>query len=147
MRKLFSTILATVLVFGAVACGGKSVEQTPTSAPDSSAEPTAVSNPNAGTYNCEKYKCVGDDENAWAEYEGGFVLELKADGTGTSKRNGDEYKIEWKLEGDEFSMDESMEGVSLKLDYSGTLKDGELHIYGGDPENDFTSEYMFKKAN
>ena len=35
--------------------------------------------------------------------------------------------------------------LGMTIDYTGTLKDGELHIYNGDPSSDLTYEYVYKK--
>ena len=35
--------------------------------------------------------------------------------------------------------------LGMSIDYTGTLKDGELHIYNGEPESDLTYEYVYKK--
>lgn len=93
----------------------------------------------AGTYQGEYTKLVGDDTKEESE----FSLELKADGTGISKRNDAEYKLTWSLDGENFSMKETFLGMSIE--YNGTLKDGKLDIFNGDKENLFTYEYVYTK--
>ena len=70
-------------------------------------------------------------------------LILNADGTGTSYRDDLEIKIkEWSINGTEFKMTEKFLGT---IDYVGTLENGHLDIFNGDPSNGMTYEYVFDK--
>ena len=97
----------------------------------------------AGTYNGQYTKFIGDPETAKDESRT-FSLELNADGTGKHNRDDFEYKVKWNLDGDNFSMTETFLGASIE--YTGTLSEGILHIYNGDPNNDLTCEYVYEKA-
>ena len=120
MKKALAFILAALMIFALAACGNGAR--------------SAV----AGTYNGVHSKWVGSDE--WDEEE--FSVELKADGTGTSNRDGASYDITWDIDGENFTMTETFIG---KIEYTGTLKDGELHIYNGEPSDPLTYEYVYKK--
>lgn len=93
----------------------------------------------AGTYVGQYTKMVGDDE---AEKES-FSLILKADGTGIHVRDENEYQVTWTLEGERFTMKESFLG--LDNDYAGTLKDGTLDLFRGDPDSDWSYEFVYQK--
>ncbi len=83
-------------------------------------------------------KFVGDSAgNADEE----FTLVLKDNGTGTHSRDDLEIPVTWTLNGKDFAMTEKYFGVTL--DYTGTLENGELHLFNGDPTNDFTYEYVY----
>lgn len=94
----------------------------------------------AGTYKGIYTKYVGDSTRIENEE---FSLELKADGTGTSNRDGASYKLTWQLKGTAFTMTEKFAGITI--DYNGTLEDGKLDIFNGDKNNDFTYEYVYEK--
>ncbi len=94
----------------------------------------------AGTWTGVHTKFVGDSE--WVEEEE-FSLVLTDDGKAVSKRGGEEYNATWSLEGENFKMTETFLGI--KIEYTGTLKDGELDIFNGDPTDDLTCEYVYKK--
>lgn len=93
----------------------------------------------AGTYLGESEKLVGDGSGGPIDYK----LVLSDDGTGTHYRDDLEIKVTWTLEGEAFTMKETFLGVSL--DYTGTLKDGTLDIFNGDPNDMWTYEYFYKK--
>ena len=93
----------------------------------------------AGTYEGKYTKYVGDETK---DEEEKFSLVLKDDGTGTSSRGAD-YKVTWTLEGEKFTMQETFMGMTI--DYTGTLKDGNLDIFNGDPTNALTCEYVYAK--
>ena len=136
MKKFISIllvfVLATSMMFILTGCGEKKEEEK--KATDLSAA--------AGTYKGLYTKFVGDSDDAKDESEP-FSLELKADGTGKSMRNDATYDLTWKLDGEKFSMTETFMGITI--DYTGTLKDGKLNIFNGDPEDDFTCEYVYEK--
>ena len=93
----------------------------------------------AGLYQGQYTKLVGDE----TKEEAVFSLELRGDGTGTHKRDDLEIKITWTLEGEAVTMQESFMG--MKMDYTGTLKDGVLHLFNGDPSDVWTCEYVYQK--
>ena len=96
-----------------------------------------------GAYTGEYYKFVGDPDDAKVTDEP-FSILLEDGGKGLFKRDGEEYRITWKLEGQDFSMTETFMGI--KNEYTGTLADGRLDIFNGDPENIWTCEYVLNKA-
>ena len=129
MKKTLTLVLTIILMvsglFLLTGCGNKE-------------ELTA----DAGTYKGVYTKFVGDDESAKVEDEE-FNLELKADGTGKHNRDGESFDITWNLEGENFSMHETFLGMSI--DYTGTLANGKLDIFNGDPNDDLTCEYVYEK--
>ena len=96
----------------------------------------------AGTYDGQYTKFVGDPEDA-KNTEDVFSIELKEDGTGTHHRDDLDINVTWTLDGENFTMKETFLGITI--DYTGTLKDGKLDIFNGDPSNDFTCEYVYQK--
>jgi hypothetical protein len=119
--KLLLVLVAVVGIFGLTGCGKK-----------------ADLSKYAGTYVGEYSKFVGSTEKDTEA----FSVELKSDGTGVSRRGSGEYKITWSIDGENFKMTEKFIGT---IDYTGTLKDGKLHIYNGEPTNDLTYEYVYNK--
>ncbi len=101
-----------------------------------------ASNPNAGTYKGVYGKWVGSDESGKEDITAN-TLELKGDGTGVHNRDDLELKITWSADGESFKMTEKFLG--LEIEYTGTIKDGEIHMYNGDPADDLTYEYVYKK--
>lgn len=93
----------------------------------------------SGTYKGQYTKLVGDDTHNEEE----FSLTLNDDGTGKHARDDMEFDVTWTLEGENFSMKETFLGMSI--DYTGTLKDGALHLYNGDPSDIWTYEYFYEK--
>ena len=122
MKKTIAVVMALIMALMLVACGASQEMK------DAS-----------GTYKCREGKFVGDTE--WQPDDDDFTIELKDDGTGKSTR-GLSSDITWKVEGETFTMHEELGNT----DYTGTLKDGELHIYNGDPTNDITYEYILVKG-
>ena len=126
MKKLLVLTLAALMLLALGACGKK--------------EPTPQELA-AGTYNLVHGKFVGDDE--WQTEEGVYLV-LNADGTGTSTRDGETFKMTWTIDGEKFTMKETFIGMSI--DYTGTLKDGELHTFNDDPADPLTYEYVYAKV-
>lgn len=93
----------------------------------------------AGTYEGKYTKLVGDETKNTDEE---FYLELASDGTGKHHRNGESYNLTWDVDGEKFTMTETFIG---KIEYTGTLKDGKLNIFNGDPEDIWTYEYVYEK--
>lgn len=93
----------------------------------------------AGTYEGQYTKLVGDTRKDEEE----FSLELKADGTGVHNRDDYSFKVTWELDGENFKMTETFIGDPII--YTGTLKDGKLDIFNGDPDDIWTYEYVYEK--
>ncbi len=93
----------------------------------------------SGTYAGQYSMMVGDN----VKDQSPFSLILKADGTGIHSHGDAEFQVTWKLNGEQFTMEENFLGLSV--DYTGTLKDGTLDIFNGDPENSWTYEYIYVK--
>ena len=93
----------------------------------------------AGTYAGQYTKLVGDE----TKREESFTLTLKPDGTGTHARDGMEFQVTWTLEGERFTMKESF--IGDPIEYTGSLKDGVLDIFNGDPKTPSTCNYVYQK--
>lgn len=91
----------------------------------------------AGTYKGQYTKWVGGEAR---ETDEEFHLVLNKDGSGKHYRNTLEIDITWKLDDEAFTMNE----LGL-IDYTGTLKDGTLDIFNGDPADVNTAEYVYVK--
>lgn len=126
--KKYSKILLVSLIFVGVlfitGCGGKKNDMKDA----------------AGTYEGKYTKIVGDDTKNTGEE---FSLVLNEDGTGKHNRDGESYNVEWTLDGEKFTMKDKF--GPLTIDYTGTLKDGKLQIYNGDPTDLWTYEYNYEK--
>ena len=129
MKKTLTLLLVVILMasglFLLTGCGNK-------------AELSA----SAGTYKGLYTKFVGDPETSKVEDEE-FSLELKADGTGTHNRDGESFNLTWNLDGENFTMHETFLGMSI--DYTGTLANGKIDIFNGNPDDDLTCEYVYEK--
>lgn len=123
--KLFLVAILFVSVLLITGCGSKKDEKKDA----------------AGTYQGKYTKLVGDDTKNTEEV---FSLVLNEDGTGKHNRDGESYNVEWSIDGEKFTMKDKF--GPLTIDYTGTLKDGKLQIYNGDPTNDFTYEYNYEKT-
>ena len=93
-----------------------------------------------GTYVGQYTKLVGDDTK---ETDEEFYLELNEDGTGKHHRDDYTFNVTWTLDGKDFKMTEKF--VGDPIEYTGTLKDGKLDIFNGDPDDDWTYEYVYEK--
>ena len=87
-------------------------------------------------------KFVGDPDTSKDTSEE-FSLELYEDGTGVHHRSDMDFKVTWELKGEDFTMSETFIGDPIV--YTGTLSGNSLHLFNGDPENDFTCEYVYEK--
>ena len=96
----------------------------------------------AGTYEKEYEKYVGDPETSKDTTEP-FTLVLNADGTGKSNRDGESYDAEWSVDGEKFTLTEKF--GPIKNEYTGTIKDGRIDLFNGDPQSDLTLEIVFNK--
>ena len=94
----------------------------------------------AGEYKRLYIKMVCSDQK---ETDKEAKLVLNADGTGMSYRDGLEIKIkEWTINGTEFKMTEKFLGT---IDYTGTIENGTISVFNGDPEKPMTYQYVFAK--
>ncbi len=87
-------------------------------------------------------KFVGDSDDA-RNTDDSFTLELYPDGTGVHHRDDLDIDVKWSRDGDEFTMTETFIGT---IDYTGNIKDGQLHLFNGDPEDIWTCEYVYEQA-
>ncbi len=146
MKKIIALLVLFALVLTLAACGVRDTsgtEQKKNADGTATEEAPADDSPlkeASGTYEGLYQKLVGDESKIEDEE---FSVELKADGTGTSTRDGDTYKMTWTLDGEKFTMKETFAGMSI--DYTGTLVDGVLDIFNGDPNDPFTYNYVYKK--
>ena len=129
MKKILNfTLIIAIVVIGLFALTGCGQNQVLSAA--------------AGTYEGQYTKFVGDPDSAKNDTDK-FTLELKADGTGVHHRDDSDFNVTWTLDGDKFTMKETFLGASI--DYTGTLANGKLNIFNGEPSDDFTCEYVFEK--
>lgn len=127
MKKILVLVAILLCAISLTACGSKKEEKKDLSK-------------YAGTYNGLYTKLVGDDTK---ETDDEFSLVLNEDGTGKHNRNDMSFNVTWTVDGEKFKMSETF--VGDPIEYTGTLKDGKLHLYNGDPKNDFTYEYFYEK--
>ncbi|MBQ4370311.1 MAG: hypothetical protein II784_04850 [Oscillospiraceae bacterium] len=74
--------------------------------------------------------------------EGEFSLELKKNGTGIHKHDGESYDVTWKKNGNNYTIKEDCDGVSVK--YTGEEDDtGLLRLYDGNPSDPSTCVYVY----
>lgn len=132
-KKICSILLALMLVFALAACSGGDKD-------DAKDADTVKPEDVAGVYEGQYTKFVGDPDSAKDDSEP-FSLELNADGTGTHNRDDMSFDVTWEIDGENFTMKETFVGDPIV--YTGTLKDGHLNIFNGDPEDDFTCEYVY----
>lgn len=99
---------------------------------------TSISIP--GEYEGKWCKFVGDEKQ---ETEAEFSLILNEDGTGINKRDNREFECTWGYDKDGFKLTDKFMG--LEINYTGEIKEKELHIYNGDPKDELTFEYVYEK--
>lgn len=108
MKKVFSVILAAMMLLSLVACGGGSGEDV-----------------------TGKYVCVSATYSDGFGEPAGEWVELAKDGKGTYYGGGGtEFDLEWKLSGDTFTGKVIFMGMENAME--GTLKDGVLDVKYGD---------------
>ena len=95
----------------------------------------------AGTYHGVYMKYVGDEDTAKSEEE--FSLVLEANGTGKSNRDGGSYNITWSCDGENIKITEKF--LTLTIEYNGTIKDGKIDLFNGDPSGELTLELVYEK--
>lgn len=96
----------------------------------------------AGDWTGVYTKFVGDTDGVT---DSPFSLTLKADGTAISHRDGADYDAVWSMDGDDVTLTEKFMGMTI--DYTGTLYDGVLHLFNGDPKDDFSCEYVYGQGD
>lgn len=127
MKKLFISVFLVMSLCLITGCGSKKEEKVDLSK-------------YAGTYTGIYGKFVGDETKVEDEI---FSLDLNDDGTGKHNRNDMSFNVTWSVKNGKFEMTETFIGDPIK--YAGTLKDGKLDIFNGDPKNDLTYEYVYEK--
>ena len=140
MKKVISVLLVLVLLvsglFMFTGCGNDDKKD------DKDSKKSQSLSAAAGTYEGLYTKFVGDPDSAKNEDEE-FTLVLKEDGTGKHSRDDLDLKVTWSLDGEKFKMTETFLGATI--DYTGTLKDGKLDIFNGDPDDEWSCEYVYEK--
>ena len=162
MKRMIGVAVALCIALSLAACGSggekpaatqapaetkaPAATQAPaeTKAPETNAVPTPAGDAQAavGEWTGVYCKFVGDTDGVTDEP---FSLVLKADGTGVHSRDDLEISVTWTLSGSDFAMRETFLGASL--DYTGTLENGVLHLYNGDPASDLTYEYVYGQGD
>ena len=74
------------------------------------------------------------------DYDYKFILDGHGGGEYHHKGSVHKIKYEYQTSGD-INIKDTITGIK----YNGTLINGELHIYDGDPNSDMVSEFMYKK--
>ena len=87
-----------------------------------------------------KWVCDDDSERITDEI---VSLDLNADGTGVFHRDDYDFSVTWKQDGAVITIRERFLGASNE--YTGTLVDGTLEIFSGDPEDPLAYEYVLEK--
>lgn len=105
MKKILSLLLATVLMFSLVACGGGGKDD-----------------PNLGVYTGTVVDLLGDETPMTEVYPGKNTIELKSGGKATFTLDGDAIDCKWELDGSELVID--IEGTEC----TGTLKSGTIDL-------------------
>ena len=121
MKKIIAVSLILTFVLSFVACGSNS--------------------PAVGVWKGQYQKFVGDSDDAKDTTP--FTLTLKSNGKGSHERDGEEYDVKWEDNEGKITMTETFLGMSIE--YTGSIENGELHLFNGDPEDDFTAEYVYVK--
>lgn len=127
MKKIQNLLLIAVLAIGVfmiTGCGKKDLKAY------------------TGTYEKEYEKYVGDPETS-KNTEDAWTIVLNEDGTGKSNRDDESYDAEWSIDGETFKFTEKF--GPIKNEYTGTLKDGKIDMFNGDPKNDLTLEVVLNK--
>ena len=76
------------------------------------------------------------------DYDYKFILDGK--GGGEYIHKGSSHKIKYSFtDGENIKISDRMTGIV----YTGTLIDGELHLYDGNPERMDVSEFVYQKVN
>ena len=149
MKKALAILLALTLLLSVgllAACkkddGAKDDPQTTAAPTDDATEPTAIPADSAfiGTWVGSYTKMVGGE----SKNEETFSLTLNADGTGKHARDDYEFNVTWTQDGDTITMNETFIGDPIV--YTGSVNDGELRLFNGDPTDRWTYEYVYQKG-
>ncbi len=127
-KWMISLLMILAMVLGA--CGGSGGGEST----------TRNVNPAAGNWIGQYLKMVGDSY-ADRDQTSAFHLELKEDGTGTHYRDDLELEVKWTLDGEAFTMTETFMGMTI--DYTGTLTGDDLDLFNADPDDIWTTEYVY----
>ena len=73
------------------------------------------------------------------EYDYQFILD--GYGGGEYIHKGSTHKVKYKLEGTTINLTDTITGIK----YNGTLQNGELHIYDGNPTSINVTEFLYQK--
>ena len=89
-----------------------------------------------GTYNFvyEKGPLISS-----TEFDYQFILD--GYGGGEYIHKGSTHKVKYKLEGTTINLTDTITGIK----YNGTLQNGELHIYDGNPTSINVTEFLYQK--
>lgn len=138
MKKVVSLSLVIIMLLSGLFIFTGCVDNDKSDKKDKSSKTEALSSA-VGVYQGQYVKLVGDTQKVEEE----FSLELNADGTGMHNRDGYSFNVTWSVDGEKFKMSETF--VGDPIEYVGTLKDGKLDIFNGDPEDMWTYEYVYEK--
>ena len=136
MKKMFKRVGAFALIAAILISTGCAKKE------EKKVEEKVDTSKYVGTYVLEYSKFVGDPETS-KDTSDIYVLTLNEDGTGVQERNGYEFNVTWKVKKDEIIIEEKF--AALVNEYKGTLEDGILDVFNGDPDDDLTCEFVYKK--
>ncbi len=69
-----------------------------------------------------------------------YIMTLDGYGKGEWKREDKIHNIKYTLNGNNIKIEDKLTGIY----YNGTVSDGQLHLYDGDPNDMMVTEYMFE---
>ncbi len=96
---------------------------------------------NAGTYELEYSKYVGDKEDAIDTSKEELIL--NPDGTGYINRNNRMLELTWDIDGENISY--SVKEEIMNQGYSGVIRNGKMEVFNGNPDDALTMKYVYNK--
>lgn len=140
------TLLLTVGLFAGCKKGDKTkdtpetTEAVPTDDTTEAAPTIPADSVFIGTWVGSYTRMVGSE----TENKETFTLVLNADGTGKHARDDYEFNVTWTETDGTITMTETFIGDPII--YTGSIQNGELHLFNGDPTDAWTYEYVYTQG-